>query len=136
MRVLHVIPSLSTVHGGPTAALMEMERVLTARGMSVVTITTDDDGPKRRRAPRVDQEVVDGGAVRHYFPKVTDFYKYSPPLGRWLRLHAGEFDLIHVHALFSYASTVACRVAQSVGIPYIVRPLGTLAHYGVTSRRP
>ena len=48
MRVLHVIPSLSLAHGGPSVVLPVMERALTAAGVEVETATTDDDGPGRR----------------------------------------------------------------------------------------
>ena len=44
--------------------------------------------------------------------------------------------MVHVHALFSFSSTAAAGVARRLGVPYILRPLGTLTSYGVTRRRP
>jgi FkbM family methyltransferase len=67
---------------------------------------------------------------------LTEFYKISPGLALWLWRHAREFDVIHVHALFSFSSIAACVVGRIRDVPYVVRPLGTLAIYGVTKRRP
>ena len=44
--------------------------------------------------------------------------------------------MVHIHYLFSFSSFCAALVARLKGVPYIVRPLGTLARYGITQRRP
>jgi glycosyltransferase involved in cell wall biosynthesis len=46
-----------------------------------------------------------------------------------------KHDLVHIHALFSFASTAAAWVARGKGIPYVVRPLGTLTTYALSARR-
>jgi glycosyltransferase involved in cell wall biosynthesis len=53
-------------------------------------------------------------------------WKLSIPLTRWLFANAGTFDVVHVHALFSYATIPGCRAARRAGVPYVMRPLGTL----------
>lgn len=136
MRVLHVIPSLSPAHGGPTVALRSMETALVACGVEVETVTTDDDGDGRRLARPLGLPLLEGGVQRRYFAKRTDFYRVAPSLGTWLRRNVSAFDVVHVHALFSYASVAACYTARREGTPYIIRPLGTLAHYGMSHRRP
>jgi glycosyltransferase involved in cell wall biosynthesis len=47
-----------------------------------------------------------------------------------------EFDVVHIHALFSFPSIAAAWIAYWRHVPYIVRPLGTLAAYGMNKRRP
>lgn len=136
MRVLHVIPSLSLAHGGPTRALAMMERALTAEGVTVETVTSDDDGPRGRLIRPLAVPVMENGVARRYFPRRIGFYKASPALGRWLAGHVRDYDLVHIHALFSYSSIAAARAARRAGVPYVLRPLGTLARYGVTQRRP
>lgn len=136
VRILHVIPSLSAVHGGPSRALPLMERELAARGVSVETVTSDDDGPGRRNGRRCGVALTENGVVRRYFRKQVDFYKVSLTMARWLSQHARDYDLLHIHALFSFSTIVAARAARRAGVPYIIRPLGTLGHYGVTQRRP
>lgn len=136
MRVLHVIPSLSAVHGGPTRALEAMERALTAQGVEVETATTDDDGPGRRNGKPCGQPLAENGVVRWYFRKSAEFYKPSISFARWAAAQAGRFDLLHLHAVFSFTTTAGAWAARRRGRPYIVRPLGTLEPYGLAQRRP
>lgn len=136
MRVLHVIPSLSSVHGGPTRALALMEEALTRQGIEVETATTDDDGPRRRKSRPCGTAVREGTATRRYFTKRLDFYKVSPAFARWIRREVGSYDLVHIHALFSFVAPVAAAAARSAGVPYVIRPLGTLNRYGMEHRRP
>ena len=135
MRVLQVIPSLSAVHGGPSVVLPVIERILTAQGFAVETITTDDEGAGSQNLKGDGLERSENGVVRRYFPKQTDFYKVSLPMARWLKREVKRFDLIHIHALFSFSSLAAARAAKQAGVPYIIRPLGVLNQYGITQRR-
>jgi glycosyltransferase involved in cell wall biosynthesis len=135
VRVLHVIPSLSPVHGGPTAAMAAIERALTAAGVAVETATTDDDGPGRRRAVPLGVPVRENGVDRWYFAKRAEFYKPSPSLARWLARETARFDLVHLHALFSFSTAAGAWAARRRGVPYVVRPLGTLDPYGLGRRR-
>ena len=134
MRVLQVIPSVSTVHGGPSQVLALLEQGLCAQGVSVTTATTDDDGPARRL--EIDPPLQGHGVRRIYFRKWFDFYKVAPAMLPWLWWNVRAFDVVHIHSLFSFASVVAALLAKSRGVPYIIRPLGTLSQYGLTQRRP
>jgi glycosyltransferase involved in cell wall biosynthesis len=133
VKVLHVIPSVAAAHGGPSRAMRMIESALASQGIDVETATTDDDGTRHGRI--VEASVPEGTGQRRYFPKTTAFYKVSTGLARWLLGHARDYDLIHIHALFSFSSTIAAYAARKAGVPYIVRPLGTLADYGMRNRR-
>jgi glycosyltransferase involved in cell wall biosynthesis len=135
MKVLHVIPSVSPVHGGPSRAIADMERALAARGVHVTTATTDDDGPGRRMAVRCGEAIETPHATRFYFPLTSGPYKFSLGLARWLKRNIDAFDVIHTHALFSFAPVAAARLARRSGVPYVLRPLGVLSPYGISSRR-
>jgi len=136
MKVLHVIPSLSAVHGGPSRALPLMERALAAKGVTVETATTNDEGPRLHHRKPCGLPLFENGVFRHYFHKQLDFYKVSLGIAGWLRRHAKDYELLHIHALFSFSSIAAAWTARRLGVPYIIRPLGTLTHYGRTQRRP
>lgn len=136
MRVLHVIPSLSAVHGGPSQAIRTMEQALRAQGIDVEIATTDDDGPGRRVARPLGTRVEEEGGRRWYFSRSTEFYKCSWPFARWIVRHVRDYDVVHVHALFSFTPVVAAWAARRAGVPYVVRPLGTLGGYGRLKRRP
>jgi glycosyltransferase involved in cell wall biosynthesis len=134
MRVLQVIPSVSAVHGGPSLVLALLEQGLCAQGISVTTATTDDDGPARRL--EIDPPLQGRGVRRIYFRKWFDFYKVAPAMLPWLWWNVRTFDVVHIHSLFSFASVAAGLIASGRGVPYIIRPLGTLSQYGLTQRRP
>jgi glycosyltransferase involved in cell wall biosynthesis len=136
MKVLHVIPSLSSVHGGPTKALFLMEQALTLQGIAVETATTDDDGAGRRNGKSCGRPLPENGAVHWYFTKRGEFYKPAPSFARWIAGNARSYDLIHIHALFSFTTSAAAWAAHRAGVPYVVRPLGTLNGYGLSQRRP
>lgn len=135
VRVLHVIPSLSPSQGGPSFALPAIARALRAEGVGVDVATTDDDGPGRRLEAASQPVEREGFRVWH-FPKQSEFYKVSLPLARWLKAHVRDYDLVHIHAVFSFATVAAARAAYAAGVPYLVRPLGVLNRWGMEQRRP
>jgi glycosyltransferase involved in cell wall biosynthesis len=132
LRVLHVIPSVSTRDGGPSRAISVMERALSAAGVQVTTLTTDHGiGPRGGAgAP-----AAVNGAHRIYAHKWLHPYKVAPGLVPHLIKTVQAHDVVHIHGLFSFASTAAAWVAGRSGVPYIVRPLGSLARYGLSVRR-
>jgi glycosyltransferase involved in cell wall biosynthesis len=54
----------------------------------------------------------------------------------WLWKHARDYDVIHIHAMFSTMSSAAAFIALREGVPYIIRPLGTLSPYTFENRKP
>src|ERR1041384_4347263 len=126
LRVLHVIPSLSQEDGGPSFAMPLIGRALARAGIKVDVATTEREGETR----------VDHDALRVFsFRRQTKFYKVSRPLTKWLSAHVRDYDLVHIHSLFSYSSVRAAAIAKKNGIPYIVRPLGVLNRWGMENRR-
>lgn len=127
MKVLHVIPAVAARYGGPSTAIAAMCSALARRrDLSVELATTDADGAGGRLA----STALPAGFVTHLFPRtLSERWKYSASLGRWLRTHATDYDLIHVHALWSYSSFAAARAALHAQVPYIIRPAGMLSSY-------
>jgi len=112
-----------------------LARALGEAGVEVTVVSTDDDGPGMRLQVPLGLEIQGRGGQYLYFRKNTDFYKFSWQLTRWLARHVSDFDLVHVHALFSYASTAAALIARRKAVPYIIRPLGVLNRWGMQNRR-
>jgi glycosyltransferase involved in cell wall biosynthesis len=112
-----------------------MARGLVQAGLEVHVAATDDNGHGRLRVPH-GVPVVEDGVTYRYFRRQTRFYTSSWPLSRWLARHVHDYDLIHIHALFSFASVAAAYWAARAGVPYVVRPLGTLNRWGMEHRRP
>ena len=111
-------------------------RTLAALGVDVDVATTDDDGPGLRLDVEHGKRVEASGYGIRYFRKQSDFYKVSLPFRRWIRRHVSDYDVVHIHAVFSYVSNCAAHAAQRSNVPYVVRPLGVLNRWGIQNRRP
>lgn len=104
-------------------------------GVSVDVATTDDNGAGQLAVP-LGRPVVEEGVTYWYFPRQTSFYTVSWPLYQWLDAHISDYDLIHIHALFSFPATAGAVWAARRGVPYLVRPLGVLNTWGIRNRHP
>ncbi len=134
-RILHVIPALAARYGGPSIAAVGMCGALTRAGVETLIVTTDADGPGRLSVP-IGQVTPTSGVPTIYFRRRgSDAYKWAQGLSSWLTGHVREFDLVHVHAVFSHASMAAGQAAHAAGVPFVVRPLGTLDPWSVARHR-
>ncbi|MFN2578947.1 MAG: glycosyltransferase [Pyrinomonadaceae bacterium] len=125
MKVLHVIPSVAARYGGPSLAIFPMCRALKEAGCDVSICTTNADG-QHRLPVKIGRTSKYEGVETIFFPSAAGEFKYSRGMAHWLDLHIPEFDLIHIHAVFNYPSVRAARAARKHGVPYVIRPLGTL----------
>lgn len=131
MRILHVIPAIAARYGGPSAAITAMCAHLRARAIDAVIATTDADGDGRLDVP-LDRETTWEGVPTWFFKRdFSEAFKYSRGLSQWLSRHVRDFDVVHIHAWLSHAPLAAARVCRRDGVPYIVRPLGTLASWSL-----
>ena len=134
MKILHVIPSLDARDGGPATAIRGMTGALADRGARITVATTVG------RDEVVTTDARPGVTVEYFHRTVPGSWKYSRALGRWLARTAAGFDVVHVHALFSYATIPACRHASAHGVPLVIRPLGSLDPWslaqGAWKKRP
>jgi glycosyltransferase involved in cell wall biosynthesis len=134
-KVLHVIPSVGPLRGGPSVMVNQLARSLARSGVETHVATTDDNGPGKLSV-RHGEPVIQDGVSYWYFPRQLRFYTTSWPLSAWLSNSMAGFDLLHIHALFSFAALPASFWAVRRRVPYVVRPLGTLNEWGMTHRRP
>jgi len=126
LKILHVIPSLAAGDGGPTHAVLAMERVLQSQGIKV-DIATSVNSSSVAKAEAEN---------RLHFNRLVEFYKVAPGFLWWLAWNVRRYDVLHIHALFSFMSVAAALACRLRGVPYILRPLGTLSQYGIHRRRP
>ncbi len=129
MRILQIIPSISLVYGGPSQMVRGLSAALADLGVEVTVLTTDANGDNGQ--PPIDVPLnqpiqQDGYTVRYFRCSPFRRYKFSMNMLRWLWQNAADYDLAHIHALFSPISSLSATVARSRNLPYILRPLGTL----------
>ena len=112
-----------------------MVRALQDEGICVDVATTDDGFPSMLR-----KQFTEWREMRvRFFPRVSapSFLRefgFSPSFVPWARRHFRDYDLIHVHALFSFVCTAAMSMARHQGMPYLNRPLGMLGRWPMQQR--
>ena len=135
MKVLHVIPAVAAQYGGPSQVIFEMCRALHAEGAETLVATTDADG-KGRLAVELKRPVSYRGVRCIFFPRQwSETFKYAPTLVQWLDRNVMHFKAVHIHSVFSYPCLAAARACRCWGVPYIVRPLGTLDPWSLRQKR-
>lgn len=113
-----------------------MVAALRQQGVDASVLTTNDHGPGIQTSMplgRLHHQEELGQNV-----PVLAFGRWSPPLravrefaiapgfSRWLGKHAREYDLIHVHALFSCTTSLGMAQLRRQGVPYLLRTIGQL----------
>jgi glycosyltransferase involved in cell wall biosynthesis len=121
-----VIPALAPRYGGPSAALPALCAALREQGVATTIAATDADGDGRLTVERGVTTTYQGTAAIFFARQFSESFKYSKPLGAWLARNVRAFDVVHVHAVLSHACLSAGRACRHAGVPYVVRPLGTL----------
>ncbi|MEC4989703.1 MAG: glycosyltransferase [Oscillatoria sp. PMC 1068.18] len=133
MKVLHVIPSVSLALGGPTQVVLNLVKNLRECGVEAEIATTNDDGKKLLDVPlnqRSEYEGVPVWFLPRFSPPLKE-YIFSADLARWLWQNIPNYDLVHTHYLFSFASTAAAAIARKHQVPYLVRTIGQLTPWAL-----
>jgi len=132
MRLLIVIPALSSVYGGPSKSVVELAQALGSLGLSVDIVATNASGSTKLEVP-LHTWLTEKSYRLKYFPywDLLD-YKISLSLSRWLFQHVADYDLVHTNAIFSYPVLPAYWACQRHRVPYIVTPRGMLEPWALS----
>lgn len=126
LKILHVIPSVAPRYGGPSQAIYTMCRALQSHGTEVLIATTNADGSNVLPVVLGEKIIYQDAPTIFFARQWSEALKYSRPLAQWLERNINNFDLAHIHAVFSHACVAAARACKKNVVPYLVRPLGTL----------
>lgn len=133
MKVLHVIPSVSPLLGGPSQVVFDLVKALRESGVDAEIATTNDRGREILDVPlyqRIEYQQVPVWFLPRFSPPMKEFI-FSAALTGWLWQHLRDYQILHTHYLFSYASTCAGAIARWQKIPYTVRTIGQLAPWAL-----
>jgi glycosyltransferase involved in cell wall biosynthesis len=140
MKVLHVTPSIADIRGGTSQAILGMVSALRYQGVAVDIVTTNDNGPTLLEVPLGSPTIYRGASI-YFFPRFSPVqaglrdFAFSYALGRWLNQFICTYDLVHIHALFSFPCTFAMGLARRYSIPYVNHPHGLLCDWSLQQSR-
>jgi glycosyltransferase involved in cell wall biosynthesis len=138
MKVLHVIPSISPLRGGPSQAVIEMVRTVRKEGIDAYVIATQDNGIFRNPELPLNEWFSYKGVplflhacIDSKLRGIREF-QISPSLISWLATNIGNYDIVHFHAIFSFPTSFGMLVARLRKVPYIVRTIGQLNSWSLS----
>ena len=134
MRLLLCIPYFAPAYafGGSVTVAETIAAGFAAAGHEVTVATTDvlDEHARiSREHPPAGPDGVEVVRFPNRSHRAAAGANLYLPRGyrRWLRDHAGRFDLVLLQDVYSAVSVGGARAAERAGVPYVLQPLGTLS---------
>ena len=140
MKILHVIPSLSSDLGGPSQVALNLVKALRDQSYDAEILTTNFglDLPLYQRSDYLFDQTqglsVPTWVVPFDRPPLKEFI-FSKAAIAWLWKNLANYDVIDNHYLFSCLPTSAAIIARLQNIPYTVRTMGQLTDWALAQSR-
>ncbi len=131
-RALHVVSSLDDRRGGEPSAVISIANAQAACGVSVCLTATTGPEDAHDGLSKLDERV----RVR-LFPRsrTTGRFAGSRTLRRWVKRHVDDFDVVHVHSVWTiptYGTALRCALGKR---DFILSPHGSLDPFDVQKHR-
>lgn len=123
MKILQIVPTLDLQSGGPVQAVQELSEQLAEKGVRV-TISATRNSQKQKTTPL--SQKISCQLFPSWGPKN---FAFSPSFQRAMRGDVKNFDLVHIHTLWSFPAAIASYYCRKYHIPYVIRPCGMLDSY-------
>jgi glycosyltransferase involved in cell wall biosynthesis len=134
MRILHVIPYISPLFGGPPQVIKDMVRALMAEGHDVIVLSTTV-ALNKENGSEISMHSFDTKIYRLFPASFLRNWFYSKPLIDELKKISGIIDLIHLHVPFTAPFYFASKWARKNNIPYVITTHGLLDSWSMNQKR-
>lgn len=128
LKVLHVIRSIDKSTGGPAFAVMQIADTLNKNGITVDIASTVNNNvalPKKNNK---------NSNLYLFKNQAGGTWSFSWPLWRWLKSNIKNYNVVHITGIFTFPVLAAAMLSKKFGIPYILRPAGTLDVYPMAQK--
>ena len=125
MKIAQVIPFFAPAwsYGGPVRVCFDLSRELVKR-KNKITVLTTDAYDHLKRIDKVCEE-MDGVKVLRFKNVSNTMAKHSNlylPIGfkKYFKDNVSNFDIVHLHAFYTYQNVIASKYCVKYGVPYIL----------------
>lgn len=127
MNLLHVIPSIDALRGGPSRALLDMVQALTQKNIHNTVVAAEGNSKDFNQS--TDSKLI-------VFPSLIGRrWGFSPALSKWISKNISNYDIVHIHSFFSYTTLRTANEANKQHIPYVLRPAGALDEFSFQQKQ-
>lgn len=132
MKILIVVPFVSSIYGGLPKAVIELAHALGNIGVNVDIVTTNANRSNKLEVP-LHTWITEKSYRIKYFPYNNLLnYQISFSLTKWLFQHITDYDLVHTNAIFSCPILPAYWACHRHQIPYVITPHGMLEPWALS----
>ncbi len=115
-------------------AVVPMCQALMRSHVEPLIVATSADGDGRLNVRLGERTTWQGVPAIFFERNFSESLKYSSNLAYWLRGNVAAFDIVHIHAVLSHACLAAAAACRAGHVPFVVRPLGTLAPWSLSQK--
>jgi glycosyltransferase involved in cell wall biosynthesis len=137
MRILNVTQTYAPFleFGGPPVKVRALSEALARRGHQI-TVLTADWGFENRLGDALESSGADRSPFGWRWKQnevqaiyLPTWFRYralswNPALNRFLRARLQNFDVAHIFGLYDFLGPAVAAECRSLGVPYIVEPIG------------
>jgi glycosyltransferase involved in cell wall biosynthesis len=137
MKVLHVIEYYwpAAEWGGPVTSVKLLTEAIARSGLDVSVLTTTARGHPGLPPITQGTRAVGPVSVTYCRSLGRQRFLWSPNLARAIAEQARNYDVVHLHFVWGFATLAASLACVLKRVPYVVSPRGTLDPWALTQKR-
>jgi glycosyltransferase involved in cell wall biosynthesis len=128
VKILHVVSSLSSEHGGPPVFVKQLAIAHQQMGHTVAVLTASEKDYYELSHLRAVAALLSAG-VHVISLRTKNLYRFSFELMRVIPKLIDSYDMVHVHSIYRFPVDFAIFYAAIKSKPYILSPHGSLDPY-------